>query len=333
MSLLNNSVANLAALRDAVAEARTIANEHFEDYDWKGLSATRQVFGAEKFAWHVSFSLADFMTHISDSDVRDRSDDELADEIWSCWDTDWDDLQIETPVGDFRVGSSDFKQRDSEHWGAAAMDITMQNVSTIISTSCQDGALGLGEMRATLELRIEEDGTATLAAEDQYHDQLTTVSEAQGLTLVAGHQLPLGRTVIVDFDKVSDLAKQLEPLVARVLPGRDSYWNGSNWIGYLEEDAWDAWTEITTFFEELEAGRWTTDTAVWDAEDYISYGHDVTSQTTDAELTQLAAEYVAEAERENIYFLYGSHGEGVEAMRKILFKLREELKSADEEDE
>lgn len=116
MSLLNNSVTNLAALRAAVAKARTIANEHSDEYDWKGLSATRQVFGSGEFAWHVSFGVADFMTHISDSDVRDRSDDELADEIWSCWDTDWDDLHIEAPVGDFRVGSSDFKQRDSEYW-------------------------------------------------------------------------------------------------------------------------------------------------------------------------------------------------------------------------
>lgn len=115
MSLLNNHDANLAALRDAVAEARTFANEHSDEYNWKGLSATRQVFGAEEFAWHVSFGVADFMTHISDSDVRDRSDDELADEIWSCWDADWDDLQIADPVGDFRVGSSDFEQRDSEY--------------------------------------------------------------------------------------------------------------------------------------------------------------------------------------------------------------------------
>jgi hypothetical protein len=212
------------------------------------------------------------------------------------------------------------------------MDITMQNVSAIITTSCESGALGVGEMRATLEIRIEEDGNATLSAEDQRRDQLTTVSEAHGLTLVAGTQLPLGRTVIVDFDKVSDLARQLEPLVARVLPGRDSYWDGSNWIGRLEEDAWAAWTEITAFFEELEAERWTTDTAVWDAEDYISYGHDVTSQTTDAELTQLAAEYVAEAERENIYFLYGSHGEGAEAMCEILFEMRKSLRADDEED-
>lgn len=117
MSHLNNSVANLAALRAAVAEARAVAGEDSDEYyDWKGLSATRQVFGASEFTWHVSFGLADFMTHISDSDMRDRSDDELAYEIWSCWDTEWDDLQIERPVGDFRVGSSDFKQSDSEYW-------------------------------------------------------------------------------------------------------------------------------------------------------------------------------------------------------------------------
>ena len=118
MSLLNNHDSNLAGLRTTVAEARTIANEHSVDYDWRGISATRQVFGAEEFTWHVSFGVADFMTHISDSDVRDRSDDELADEIWSCWDADWDDLQIGAPVGDFRVGSADFKQRDSAYWGA-----------------------------------------------------------------------------------------------------------------------------------------------------------------------------------------------------------------------
>ncbi|MCL1629473.1 hypothetical protein M3N55_12100 [Roseibaca sp. V10] len=202
----------------------------------------------------------------------------------------------------------------------------------VITTLYQTGALGIGEMRATLELRIEEDGTVTLVARDQHHTELSTFSEAHGLTLTAGTLLCRDQAVIADIDKVSDLARQLEPLVARVLPGRDSYWDGSNWIGRLEEDAWAAWTEITAFFEELEAERWTTDAAVWDAEDYISYGHDVTSQTTDAELNQLAAEYVAEAERENIYFLYGSHGEGPEAMCEILFEMRKALRADDEED-
>lgn len=204
--------------------------------------------------------------------------------------------------------------------------------AAVIATNCQSGALGVGEMRATLELRIEEDGTATLAAEDQRRDQLTTVSEADGLSLVAGTQLPLGRTVIADPDKISDLARQLEPLVARVLPGRDSFWDGSNWIGCLDEDASAAWMEIKALLEGLEAERWTTDIAVWNAEEYISYGHNVTSQTTDAELTRFAAECVAEAERENIYFLYGSHGEGTEAMCEILFEIREELRADDEED-
>lgn len=118
MSYLTNSASNLAALRLAVYKARTVVNEYSDEYEWKGLSATRQVFGARDFAWHVSFGLADFMTHISDSDMRDRSDDEIAEEIWSCWDTEWDDLQVEVAVGDFRVGSSDFKQRDSEYWGS-----------------------------------------------------------------------------------------------------------------------------------------------------------------------------------------------------------------------
>jgi hypothetical protein len=201
----------------------------------------------------------------------------------------------------------------------------------VIIPQYQAGALGIGEMCATLELRVEEDGTATLAAEDQRRDQLTTVSEVHGLTLVAGTQLPRGQTVIVDPNKISDLAKLLEPLVAHVLLGRDRYWNGSNWIGCLDEDASTAWTEINALFEELEAEGWTTDTEVWDASDYISYEHNVTSQTTNAELTRFAAECVAEAERENIHLFYGSQ-EGTEAMREILFEIREELRAVDEED-
>ena len=209
----------------------------------------------------------------------------------------------------------------------------MQDVSTTIITSCQSGALGMGETRATLWLCIEENGTTFLIAEDQRDDRLTTFDEEHGLILTVSTQLRRDQAVIVDFDKVSDLARQLEPLVARVLPGRDSYWNGSNRIGCLDEDASAAWTEITTFFEELEAEGWTTDKVVWDASDYISYGHNVTSQTTNKELTRFAAEYVAEAERENIHLLHGSDGEGTQAMREILYEIREELRAVDEEED
>lgn len=208
----------------------------------------------------------------------------------------------------------------------------MQDVSTTIITSCQRGALGMGETRATLVLRIEEDGSATLSAEDQHRDHLRTTSEAQGLILTAETQPRRDQAVIPDLDKISDLARQLEPLVARVLPGRDNYWDGSNRIGCLDEDASAAWMEIKALLEGLEAERWTTDIAVWDAEEYISYGHNVTSQTTDAELTRFAAECVAEAERENIHLLYGSHCEGPEAMCEILFEMRKALRADDEED-
>jgi len=115
MSLLNNSITNLAALRAAVAEARTFANEHSDEYDWNGLFANRQVFGGAEFVWHVSFDLSYFMTHFFFPDMRGRSDDEIADEIWSCWDADRHDVQ----VVNLHVGSSDFKQRDSEYWGSS----------------------------------------------------------------------------------------------------------------------------------------------------------------------------------------------------------------------
>jgi hypothetical protein len=117
MSDLNNSAANLDALRAAVAKARTFVNEDPDEfYDWTGLFATRQDFGDGEFAWHVTFGSGDFMTRISDTDMRDMSDDELAEQIWSCWDSDWDDVLVENPAGDFTVGSSDFRQRDSEYW-------------------------------------------------------------------------------------------------------------------------------------------------------------------------------------------------------------------------
>ena len=112
MSLLNDRDANLAALRVAIAEACVIVREKAHEYrDCNGLYANRQVFGSTEFAWHVSFDLSYFMTHFFFPDMRGRSDHEIAEEIWSCWDPDWHDVR----VGDFHVGSSDFKQRDSEY--------------------------------------------------------------------------------------------------------------------------------------------------------------------------------------------------------------------------
>lgn len=195
----------------------------------------------------------------------------------------------------------------------------------VITPWCQAGVLGGGEVYATLELRIEEDGCATLSAEEQRRDQLDTVSEAQGLTLTAGTQLRRDEAVIADPDKIADLAKLFEPLVARVLLGRDRYWNGSNWIGCLDEDASAAWMEIEALFEGLETERWTTDMVVWDAAEFVYHGHDVTSETTDAQLTKFAAAYVADAEREKIHLHYGSRGDGVQAMYEVLFEIREEL--------
>lgn len=113
---LDNAKRNIEALRAAVAEARTMADEDLAVNERHGISATRQDFGGGDFKWHVSFRVDDFMTHICENDVRHMSDSEIAEMIWSSWDSDWDDVQIESPVGDFRVGSSDFKQRDSDYF-------------------------------------------------------------------------------------------------------------------------------------------------------------------------------------------------------------------------
>lgn len=211
------------------------------------------------------------------------------------------------------------------------MNIIVDSMAVIIP-HCEAGALGIGEVRATLELRIEEDGASTLGAEDQRVDQLLTISEAHHLTLVARTRLRRDHAVIADLDKISDLARQFEPLVARVLLGRSRDWNGSNWIGRLDDAALEAWMEIKALFEDIETERWTTDTVVWDAAEFVYPRHDVTSVTTDAELTQFAEAYVAEAERENIHLHYGSRGEGVSAMRELLFEIRENLRADDEED-
>ena len=39
-----------------------------------------------------------------------KTDEEIAEWIMSVWDKEWDDVQIDRPVGDYQLGSSDFKQ-------------------------------------------------------------------------------------------------------------------------------------------------------------------------------------------------------------------------------
>ena len=77
-----------------------------------GLSATRRVYH-DDIEWIVDFDDdAQHLTVITEDYVQGQSDEEIAETILGCWDADWDDIQIDHPVGDFSLGSSDFKQRN-----------------------------------------------------------------------------------------------------------------------------------------------------------------------------------------------------------------------------
>ena len=75
-----------------------------------GLSAQRRINNVGGVDWFVGFGLNSFMTHMTDEDVTGWTDKRVADFIFDNWNPDWDDIQVESPVGDFSIGSSDFTQ-------------------------------------------------------------------------------------------------------------------------------------------------------------------------------------------------------------------------------
>lgn len=82
------------------------------DGETLGLSVARRVFGRKDFEWIIKFEAnADFMTHFEpDFNPSMMTDVEISEHILACWDVDWDEMLKERPVGDYSLGSSDFKQ-------------------------------------------------------------------------------------------------------------------------------------------------------------------------------------------------------------------------------
>ena len=94
------------SLEAAIAQARGESDDQAG-----GVSAQRRDLGDGDYEWRVTFDNdpARFMTVITDEDWSGLDDDEIAAQIESCWDSDWDDVLVENPVGDFSHGSSDFR--------------------------------------------------------------------------------------------------------------------------------------------------------------------------------------------------------------------------------
>ena len=94
MNTLENAI---KAARNEIAEA--------------GLSAQRRIDNHGDISWDVSFGIFSFMTHMTDENVTDWTDAEIASFVADNWDEEWDEVQVSNPVGDFSNGSSDFKPR------------------------------------------------------------------------------------------------------------------------------------------------------------------------------------------------------------------------------
>ena len=107
-----------SALKDAVAAAFEKAQHDMDEMNIDAanhLMAQRRVFQSGCVAWVVRFSDnfdTDWMTHMFDN-IMDcaGSVDEVAARIEAAWNSEWDDVQVDRPVGDFSMGSSDFNTR------------------------------------------------------------------------------------------------------------------------------------------------------------------------------------------------------------------------------
>lgn len=118
-----------------------------------------------------------------------------------------------------------------------------------------------------------------------------TTAVAYGLVLTA--DIP-----VLTADAANRLLDEAAPIAQRVLDGADEYWNGDNRVGRLNPAAESAWGELVDLcsVENFDARDMVSG---WSVSDWFSEGDDatiaelgLTADTTDARLTEIAAEQV-----------------------------------------
>ena len=177
---------------------------------------------------------------------------------------------------------------------------------TTITTTCDDSILGSGEYSASLVLTLTESGDANLAATERHSSQrgAMTFDVHHRRTLEWAVTLSQGAAVVADCEAIRSLADSLEPLVARVHAGHETFWDGSNYRGRLSDDAKEASDEIEAL---IETASWTQeDVAVWDAAEWLGSDHDVTADTTTEQIDAAAADYEAMAVRDDVRLTYSA---------------------------
>jgi len=105
-------------LAEAVAAAFVkaqcdIDDEHIEAASH--LMAQRRVSSDGDVTWAVEFSDRfdnPWMTHLFSTTAETQGgEDQIVEKIKLVWDEDWDQVQVDRPVGDFSMSSSDFVTR------------------------------------------------------------------------------------------------------------------------------------------------------------------------------------------------------------------------------
>lgn len=104
---------------------------------------------------------------------------------------------------------------------------------------------------------------------------------------------------------------EMTDLVARLVAGYSSEWNGNNQVGRYTQDATAADAEIAALLADVDelagsgAGIWGAEEWWQDSRDEIVAEHGISGDTTDAQLSEIAAALDAEARLDDAV-IYGS---------------------------
>lgn len=130
--------------------------------------------------------------------------------------------------------------------------------------------LGGKEWSPAIELRLFEDGTASIIATERHSSEnATPMDEWHNRTLIWKSRLSQGSTALPDADAIAAFAEEITPLLAIVAAGHTVDWNGSKNVGRLTDAASAASDEIGAAMDC--AALWS-DTPIWETGEWIMGG-------------------------------------------------------------
>lgn len=147
-----------------------------------------------------------------------------------------------------------------------------------------------GRHEAMLELRLEEDGSCTLRADERTAgDTVVPGRVHHRRDLVWRQVLPAWTLVVADAAKLAAIADVARPLLERVAAGHSVRWDDRNMVGALTDDAEDAAGDVAQLIETADwtdAGVEAVEADAWVSE---AVREGITADTTDDEIEEIAA--------------------------------------------